>query len=125
MAYLDNDGLLYLWTKLKALFANKVDKVDGKGLSANDYTTAEKTKLSGIENGANKYVHPSYTAKSAGLYKVTVDATGHVSAATAVNKADITGLGIPGQDTTYSVMRAATASAAGTSGLVPAPGWRW
>ena len=43
MAYLDNDGLLYLWTKLKALFANKVDKVDGKGLSANDYTTAEKT----------------------------------------------------------------------------------
>nr|DAL66806.1 MAG TPA: hypothetical protein [Bacteriophage sp.] len=122
MAYLDNDGLLYLWTKLKALFADKVDKVDGKGLSANDYTTAEKTKLSGIENGANKYVHPSYTAKSAGLYKVTVDATGHVSAATAVNKADITGLGIPGQDTTYSVMRAATASAAGTSGLVPAPG---
>lgn len=121
MAYLDNDGLLYLWTKLKALFANKVDKVDGKGLSANDYTTAEKTKLSGIENGANKYVHPSYTAKSAGLYKVTVDATGHVSASTAVNKADITGLGIPGQDTTYSVMRAATASAAGTSGLVPAP----
>lgn len=33
---------------------NKVDKVDGKGLSTNDYTTAEKTKLSGIENGANK-----------------------------------------------------------------------
>ena len=33
---------------------NKVDKVSGKGLSTNDYTTAEKTKLSGIETGATK-----------------------------------------------------------------------
>lgn len=31
---------------------SKVDKVDGKGLSTNDYTTAEKTKLSGIDTGA-------------------------------------------------------------------------
>lgn len=75
-------------------------------------TAADKTKLDGIAAGANKYVHPSYTAKSAGLYKVTVDASGHVSAATAVAKADITGLGIPAQDTTYS---AATSS---TLGLV-------
>ena len=37
-----------------------------------------------------------------GLYKVTVDASGHVSATTAVAKADITGLGIPAQDTTYA-----------------------
>ena len=35
---------------------NKVDKVEGKDLSTNDYTTAEKTKLSGIETGANKTV---------------------------------------------------------------------
>ncbi len=45
------------------------------------------------------YTHPSYTAKSSGLYKITVDSTGHVSATTAVTKADITGLGIPGSDT--------------------------
>jgi len=32
--------------------ANKVDKVSGKGLSTEDYTTAEKTKLSGVETGA-------------------------------------------------------------------------
>lgn len=57
-----------------------------------------------------KYTHPSYTAKASGLYKVTVDETGHVSAASAVTKSDITGLGIPAQDTTYSV---ATTSAAG------------
>ena len=34
----------------------KVDKVTGKGLSTNDYTTEEKTKLSNIEDGANKTV---------------------------------------------------------------------
>lgn len=41
-------------TAAKAALDQKVDKVDGKGLSTNDYTTAEKTKLSGIETGANK-----------------------------------------------------------------------
>jgi hypothetical protein len=39
--------------------AGKVDKVAGKGLSANDYTTAEKTKLAGIAAGANNYTHPA------------------------------------------------------------------
>ncbi|NMB44467.1 MAG: hypothetical protein GX995_10100, partial [Clostridiales bacterium] len=38
---------------------NKVDKVSGKGLSDENYTTAEKNKLAGIEAGANKYTHPS------------------------------------------------------------------
>ena len=37
----------------------KVDKVTGKGLSTEDYTTAEKQKLAGIAAGANNYVHPS------------------------------------------------------------------
>lgn len=51
------------------------------------------------------YTHPSYTAKSSGLYKVTVDSTGHVKATSAVTKSDITALGIPGQDTntTYTL----------------------
>ena len=35
---------------------NKVDKVAGKGLSTNDYTTTEKNKLAGIAEGANKTV---------------------------------------------------------------------
>lgn len=81
--------------------SGKVDKVSGKGLSTNDYTTAEKNKLAGIAEGANKYVHPAYTARTSGLYKITVDATGHVSAVTAVTKADLTALGLPAQDTTY------------------------
>ena len=87
-----------------------VQKETGKGLSTNDYTTAEKTKLGGIEEGANKYTHPTHTAAASGLYKVTVDGLGHVTATTKVVKADITGLGIPAQDTTYSN---ATQTAAG------------
>ena len=39
--------------------ALKVDKVDGKQLSTNDYTTAEKTKLQGVAANANNYVHPT------------------------------------------------------------------
>ncbi|MFU0833869.1 MAG: hypothetical protein ACFWUC_13160 [Oscillospiraceae bacterium] len=41
------------------LLAQKVDKVAGKGLSTEDFTTVEKEKLAGIEEGANKYIHPS------------------------------------------------------------------
>lgn len=42
-----------------AKIANKVDKVEGKQLSTEDYTTAEKTKLGGIAANANNYVHPT------------------------------------------------------------------
>ena len=162
---LTKDSLSHIWAKLKPMFEGKVDKVDGKGLSTNDYTTAEKDKLSGLSNythpttsgnkhipaggksgqvvgwsadgtgawvdqkdttydvvtdsapglmsaaehtklagiaaGANNYSHPTYTAKTSGLYKVTVDGTGHVSGTVAVSKSDITALGIPGMNTTY------------------------
>lgn len=50
--YLDENGLIYYHSKVKALLNNKVDKVSGKGLSTNDYTTTEKNKLSGIATGA-------------------------------------------------------------------------
>lgn len=52
------EAITYLVTLIKQQISNsvadKVDKVDGKGLSTNDYTTAEKNKLSGIAEGANK-----------------------------------------------------------------------
>lgn len=75
-------------------------------------SAADKTKLDGIATNANNYVHPSSSAgaKASGLYKVGTDANGHVTSATAVAKSDITALGIPAQDTTYSV---ATVSSAG------------
>lgn len=94
---LNREGVIHLWDKIKAKF---VAKETGKGLSTNDYTTAEKTKLAGLNN----YTHPTYEAKSSGLYKITVDSKGHVSGATTVIKSDITGLGIPTQDTTYTTV---------------------
>ena len=73
---------------------------------------ADKAKLDGIAAGANAYSHPAGSAasKAAGLYKISTDAQSHVASATAVTKTDITALGIPAQDTTYS---AATTSANG------------
>lgn len=41
-------------TDISSLQTSKVDKVDGKGLSSNDYTNTEKNKLAGIESGAQK-----------------------------------------------------------------------
>lgn len=54
---LDNDPNFA--TNIINLLSTKVDKVAGKGLSTNDYTDEEKQKLAGIEDEANKYVHPS------------------------------------------------------------------
>ena len=49
---IDLDLLAYFKSKLDSLLALKVDKVDGKGLSSNDYTATEKTKLANIEASA-------------------------------------------------------------------------
>ena len=54
--YLDSNGLLYLWQKIKTALARKVDTVSGKGLSTNDYTTEEKTKLGNISATAAENV---------------------------------------------------------------------
>lgn len=53
-------------------------------------TTNGKIKINGAETTV--YSHPTYTSKTSGLYKITVDATGHVSATAAVAKADLTGI---------------------------------
>ena len=68
---------------LIAAIAGKVDKVEGKGLSTEDYTTAEKTKLAGIEAGANAYTLPAATTSALGGVQVgsnlTIDANGVLS----------------------------------------------
>lgn len=64
---------------------------------------ASVTKLKGIDEGANKYTHPMHIARASGLYKITVDKLGHVIAVSAVQKSDITNLGIPDSDTTYDL----------------------
>lgn len=50
MAYLDESGLSRFWTHIMTKLGGKVDKEDGKGLSTNDFTTAEKDKLAGLDN---------------------------------------------------------------------------
>lgn len=65
---LDENGLAHLWQRIKLLVtnnvSNKVDKVSGKGLSTNDYTNEEKTKLAGIADGAQKNVQPDWALTS-------------------------------------------------------------
>lgn len=80
---------------------NSSNTTYGDATSSTDglMSSADKAKLDGIAENANNYTHPTYTAQSSGLYKVTVDNKGHVSAATKVTKSDITALGIPGSDT--------------------------
>ena len=54
-------------TNIANALAGKVDKVNGKGLSTNDFTTAEKEKLAGIEPGANAYVLPAAGSSLGGV----------------------------------------------------------
>lgn len=69
---------------------------DATGETAGFMSAADKTKLDGIEAGANKYTHPASAAgaKANGLYKIATDANGHVTEATAVAKTDIDALGV-------------------------------
>lgn len=50
--YLDKTGLALVWEKNKNALSGKVDKETGKGLSSNDYTSEEKTKLANVASGA-------------------------------------------------------------------------
>lgn len=102
-------GLLAdLKTEITTLIPTKLSQLQNDDNTVKDanyvhtdqnYTAGEKNKLSGIAPNANNYSHPVYPIKGNGLYKVTVDETGHISDVVAVTKADITALGIPGQDT--------------------------
>lgn len=64
--FLDQSGLQYFWQQIKNRLEGKVDKVDGKGLSTNDFTNAEKEKLANIAAGAtNTTVEDVLTSTSA------------------------------------------------------------
>jgi hypothetical protein len=61
---------------LESALAGKVSAESGKGLSSNDYTTAEKQKLAGIAANANNYVHPATHPASMITGLATVAASG-------------------------------------------------
>lgn len=54
-----HDDRYFTEAEMNEKLKTKVNVESGKGLSTNDYTTAEKNKLSGIAAGANAYAHPS------------------------------------------------------------------
>ena len=75
-SYVDKNGLLYFKQKIDAIYSTKaettskldakVDKVPGKQLSTNDYTTEEKNKLAGLNN----YTLPTASSTVKGGVKV-------------------------------------------------------
>lgn len=91
--------------KIGSELDDKVDKITGKQLSTEDYTTAEKTKLSGIEDNANNYTLP--TASTSTLGGVKVDGTSITADENGVISANATGL------TQYTSMPTPSASYVG------------
>lgn len=134
MSFLDLSGVVAFWNKAKASFGgslsvsgptitlkNKADTPtnlsqvtipNATTSTAGVMSASDKSKLDGVAQSANNYSHPTFAARGSGLYKITVDANGHVCDVVSVSKTDITSLGIPAQDTntTYGV---ATASVNG------------
>lgn len=127
-SWLDRAGAVHLWKTIEAILGTKVDKIEGFGLSSNDYTTeekkklaslsdpdvattennglmssADKAKLDGIEAGANNYTHPVYEAKQAGLYRISVDNTGHVATADKMTSEELAAEGVSPADHTHNL----------------------
>lgn len=127
-SWLDRAGAVHLWKTIEAMLGTKVDKIEGFGLSSNDYTTeekkklaslsdpnvattennglmssADKAKLDGIEAGANNYTHPVYEAKQAGLYRISVDNTGHVATADKMTSEELVAEGVSPADHTHDL----------------------
>lgn len=86
MKYIDDNGLLYLVQKIKTWLGGKVDKVNGKGLSTNDYSNEEKSKLANLSN----YTLPTASANTLGGVKIGagLQMNGDVLSATGGGAAD-------------------------------------
>lgn len=77
-------------SNITQLQTQKVDKVEGKDLSTNDYTTPEKNKLAAIEAEANKYVLPAATASALGGVKIGSNITLADGGTISITKANVT-----------------------------------
>ena len=76
-------------SNITQLQTQKVDKVEGKGLSTNDYTTPEKNKLAAIEAEANKYVLPAASSTVLGGVKTGSNIT-NTNGTISLTKANVT-----------------------------------
>ena len=113
-------------SNITQLQTQKVDKVEGKGLSTNDYTTPEKNKLAAIEAEANKYILPAATTTTLGGIivgdRLSIDDTGKLvatytytlpKASSSVLGGVKTGSNITNTDGTISLTKANVTSALG------------
>lgn len=91
----DNDEFIEIETTAENF--KKLDEII-KGLE--DEIDGNTEKITNLSN--NGYAHPTYPTRASGLYKITVDSSGHVSGAEKVTKSDITNLGIPSVNTVYT-----------------------
>lgn len=111
---------------VSSLSKTKVDKVIGKQLSTEDYTTEEKTKLSGIDDNANNYTLPAATTTTLGGIivgdRLSIDSTGKLvatytytlpTASSSVLGGVKTGSNITNTDGTISLTKANVTSALG------------
>ena len=107
--------------------SNKPSYYDAKSIKSvtRNGTTFTYTCMDGTtgtftqQDNDTVYTHPAYTAKSSGLYKVTVDSTGHISATTTASKSDI-GLGNV-DNTADSAKSVKYATSAGSTSSVKSP----
>lgn len=109
--------------RIAALESGKVDKVEGKELSSNDFTDAYKTKLDGIAAQANKYVLPTATAEIIGGVKVGVNIS-YSNGTISLSKANVTsalGYTPPTADTKVTINNTLTSTST-TEALAAAQG---
>ena len=102
-------------TDLATLLGNKVDKVDGKGLSTNDFTDTLLDKLNSIEENANKYILP--IAKAAILGGVMIGSTLTASATGVLNLPEVTTAGTYAKVTTDIYGRVTSGSSLSASDI--------
>lgn len=109
--------------RIKELELGKVDKVEGKELSSNDFTDAYKTKLDGIAAQANKHVLPTATAEIIGGVKVGANIS-YSNGTISLSKANVTsalGYTPPTADTKVTINNTLTSTST-TEALAAAQG---
>lgn len=109
--------------RIAALESGKVDKVEGKELSSNDFTDTYKTKLDGIAAQANKYVLPTATAEIIGGVKVGANIS-YSNGTISLSKANVTsalGYTPPTADTKVTINNTLTSTST-TEALAAAQG---
>lgn len=92
---------------MNSALGNKVDKISGKSLSTNDYTTAEKNKLAGIAASANNYSLPAATSSVLGGVKTSTGIT-NSSGTISVTYGTAAGTACQGNDSRLSNSRPAS-----------------